>query len=44
MINLKQSVGELSTGKGKLARKDSEMDVPGSTDTPKRAKRGAPSS
>jgi ribonucleoside-diphosphate reductase alpha chain len=42
VINLKQSVGELSTGKGKLARKDSEMDGPGSTDTNKRAKRGAP--
>jgi len=42
VINLKQSVGELSTGKGKLARKDSEMDGPASTDTNKRAKRGAP--
>ena len=41
MINLKQSVGELSAGKGKLSRKDSETDVPSSTDTIKRARRGA---
>ena len=39
MINLKQSVGELSTGKGKLTRKDSEMEMPSSSDTNKRAKR-----
>ncbi len=42
MINLKQSVGELSARKGKLTRKDSEMDGPGSTETNKRAKRGVP--
>jgi ribonucleoside-diphosphate reductase alpha chain len=42
VINLKQSVGELSAGKGKLARKDSEMDMPGSIDSTKRAKRNAP--
>ena len=41
MINLKQSVGELSTSKGKLARKDSEMDMPSSSDTNNRAQRGA---
>ena len=43
MINLKQSVGELSTGtgKGKLPRKDSEMDGPSSTETHKRSRRGA---
>jgi ribonucleoside-diphosphate reductase alpha chain len=42
VINLKQSVGELSAGKGKLARKDSEMDGPGSTEPNKRSKRGVP--
>ena len=40
MINLKQGVGELSTGKAKLACKDSEVDGSGSTETTKRAKRG----
>jgi ribonucleoside-diphosphate reductase alpha chain len=44
VINLKQSAGELSAGKGKLARKDSEMDGSGSTEAPKRAKRGVPPS
>ena len=39
MINLKQSMGELSTAKGKLARKDSDVDVPSSTETHKRTKR-----
>ena len=41
MINLKQSVGELSARKGKTTRKDSEGDTPISTETIKRAKRGS---
>ena len=41
MINLKPSVGDLSAGKGKTTRKDSEVDVPVSTETTKRAKRGS---
>ena len=40
MINLKQSVGELSARKGKMTRKDSEGATPISTETIKRAKRG----
>src|SRR5579863_2209938 len=41
VINLKQGVGELSAGKDKLTRKDSEEDMSVATDTTKRAKRAS---
>jgi len=39
VIDLKKEVGELSAGKDRLTRKDSEVDTPVSTETTKRAKR-----
>ena len=40
MINLKQGAGELTAGKAKPARKASDADAPGSTESTKRLKRG----
>jgi ribonucleoside-diphosphate reductase alpha chain len=39
VINVKQSVGELSADKAKLVRKDSETEIPVSTEVTKRSKR-----
>ena len=41
MINLKNDVGELSAGKDRLTRKDSEVDMPVSAEATKRAKRAS---
>ena len=42
MINLKQDVGELSPGKGKLTHKDSDEEMPISTESIKRSRRAKP--